>query len=337
MLNQNSNLSYEVQRPRFTLDEDLVKNDLYIGMMCLVLAIFIVMSNALLMIALWRQRARKLNTHTLVFWLAVNDMLVGIFVIPSTLPSLFTKRQIEIPQSFCAVSGVVTSVTVTMSVLIVMCLTVDRFIAVKFPVRYPRICSRVRIHLITGIVWVEAILFSVIPLLPQFGGYRFNPVTCTCNKKIGRDKTNPFSISFFALCVVVPLITVVAAGSAIVIILLRKPKLSAQLQRIREACVTTLLIVGAYFACVLPYTIAFIIWNKRHKSKESLMHESWPMYCLIITFCNSLLNPIIYLSRSGRMRKEVKAVMRQTSSILTNMSSRRSREGEQHSRSPRLS
>ena len=46
------------------------------------------------MIALWRQRARKLNTHTLVFWLAVNDMLVGIFVIPSTLPSLFTKRQV---------------------------------------------------------------------------------------------------------------------------------------------------------------------------------------------------------------------------------------------------
>ena len=51
-------------------------------------------SNALLMIALWRQRSRKLNTHTLVFWLAVNDMMVGIFVIPSTLPSLFTKRQV---------------------------------------------------------------------------------------------------------------------------------------------------------------------------------------------------------------------------------------------------
>ena len=49
--------------------------------------------------------------------------------------------------------------------------------------------------------------------------------------------------------------------------------------RIRAACVTTLLIVGAYFACVMPYTIAFIIWNKKHKSKESLMYESWPLYC----------------------------------------------------------
>ena len=49
--------------------------------------------------------------------------------------------------------------------------------------------------------------------------------------------------------------------------------------RIRAACVTTLMIVAAYFACVMPYTIAFIVWNKRHKSKESLMYESWPLYC----------------------------------------------------------
>ncbi|KAL5252486.1 hypothetical protein ACHWQZ_G015307 [Mnemiopsis leidyi] len=309
---KKSNMSHFLVTPAFYLEkdwrkksEDLVKNDIYIGMICLVLAFLIVMSNALLMIALWRQRSRKLNTHTLVFWLAVNDMMVGIFVLPSTLPSLFTKRQIEIPPIFCSVSGVVTSVTVTMSVLIVMCLTVDRFIAVKFPVRYPRICSRTRIHLITALVWTEAILFSVIPLVPQFGGYRFNNSTCTCTKKIGRNKTNPFSIASYTLCVVVPLGTVVIAGVAIVVILLRKPKLSAQLQRIRAACVTTLLIVGAYFACVMPYTIAFIIWNKKHKSKESLMYESWPLYCLIITFGNSLLNPIIYLSRSGRMRKEL--------------------------------
>ena len=206
-----------------------------------------------------------------------------------------------------------------------------------------------------------AILFSL---------FRFNNSTCTCTKKIGRDKTNPFSIASYTLCVIVPLATVVIAGTAIVVILLRKPKLSAQLQRlvtslgeldhctvavtafilelpsakcafnylrklstlvsihgpntgviileiasprltgfniissiniisiprdsflhcsirnfhnitsrIRAACVTTLLIVGAYFACVMPYTIAFIIWNKKHKSKESLMYESWPLYC----------------------------------------------------------
>ena len=68
-----------------------------------------------------------------------------------------------------------------------------------------------------------AILFSL---------FRFNNSTCTCTKKIGRDKTNPFSIASYTLCVIVPLATVVIAGTAIVVILLRKPKLSAQLQRL---------------------------------------------------------------------------------------------------------
>ena len=48
-----------------------------------------------------------------------------------------------------------------------------RLIAVKFPVRYPRICSRGRVYLVVSLVWVEAILFSVIPLLPSLGGYRY--------------------------------------------------------------------------------------------------------------------------------------------------------------------
>ena len=158
-----------------------------------------------------------------------------------------------------------------------------RFIAVKWPVRYPRICTRARVLGAIALVWCEAIGFSVVPLIPGRGGYRFKRAICVCTKRLGEDKGNTFSVLYYSLCAVVPLVTVVAAGLAIVVILRRKPSLSTHLKKIRAACVTTLLIVGAYFLCVMPYTISFVVKNREMRVGEgdggAKSEHSWPLYC----------------------------------------------------------
>ncbi|XP_048583481.1 trace amine-associated receptor 6-like [Nematostella vectensis] len=184
------------------------------------------------------------------------------------------------------------------SLLSLLCLSVDRLIAVSVPNRYRLIVSKARAVMIIGVVWSVSLILTAIV---QFA-----------LDKQGQDtmKSVPFGMMGIAIVAFqVMVIVTLHRKRQIKPTELTEEEISQSRSRVkyeRKAAITLIWILLAFLVSYLPVIVIFIIraWNGRDYLR---LTTQWLEFVL---YMNCAVNPVIYFHRHTNIRQEVYALLR---------------------------
>ncbi|KAF3695990.1 Alpha-1A adrenergic receptor Alpha-1A adrenoreceptor [Channa argus] len=132
----------------------------------LVLGVFIafgVVGNILVILSVVCYRNLRTVTHYFIVNLAVADLLLSSTVLPFSAIFEILDRWV-FGRTFCNVWAAVDVLCCTASIMSLCVISVDRYIGVSYPLRYPAIMTKERALLAVMILWVLSIIISVGPL-----------------------------------------------------------------------------------------------------------------------------------------------------------------------------
>lgn len=258
--------------------------------------------------------------------MAVSDLLCPIVAIPKRLVMLITRQstwQVKgtLGLVLCKVQPLLQDMSLLVSILSIICITVDRFYAVKRPLRISLIPDKARC-LIIALIWFLAFL-NYSPYLYAFTLtlYEGN-VYC-----IWKWTPKPLTIYFTYAAILygaLPWILVVILYGLIMICLRRaKARMQANAQSLtqhrRTASVTrqAFVIVFVFAVCTFPQTVIILIIAYYYKFNFSPL-PYWPQLSFateFMLFANSVLNPCICLFLNENYRNGLWRLLRRSGRI----------------------
>ena len=135
-----------------------------------ILIVFVGMTgNLFTIIAVLRNSALQYATNYLIVSLAVADLLVSAILVPMRASQhIAYQTRYSIPKTFVVVAGFVGRVNIIASISTLVCLSVDRYVALSRPLRY---LTSIRYNLkkvlvVIATVWSVAIFITSLPKFP---------------------------------------------------------------------------------------------------------------------------------------------------------------------------
>ena len=243
--------------------------------------------------------------RTLLLSLAASDVGVGLLVQPlyiSTLVSRLNQKRIDCI-SYKGLYVVINFFCIS-SLLNVVTISVDRFLAVHLHLRYQELVTHKRVIAAVISIW----LFSAIISTSVF----WDPLL-TSSLVIG-----------FVIMTVCPIVVVIVYWRIYIVLKRHKIQIEGlQIQevqqgvqngdlsnclKLRKSALGTFYVCILFLICYLPYYILSFLLLARPLSPISL-YKAWH-YTTILVFLNSSLNPVIYCWKMGPIRRTLMDIMR---------------------------
>ncbi|XP_030271927.1 alpha-1A adrenergic receptor isoform X2 [Sparus aurata] len=124
---------------------------------------FGIVGNILVILSVVCHRHLRTVTHYLIVNLAVADLLLSTTVLPFSAILEIVDRWM-FGRVFCNVWAAVDVLCCTASIMSLCVISVDRYIGVSYPLRYPTIMTKRRALLAVMLLWVLSIIISIGPL-----------------------------------------------------------------------------------------------------------------------------------------------------------------------------
>ncbi|GLD73115.1 adenosine receptor A2a [Lates japonicus] len=286
----------------------------------LLIAVFSVLGNVLVCWAVCLNSNLQSITNFFVVSLAVADIAVGVLAIPFA---------IVISTGFCSnfygclfIACFVLVLTQS-SIFSLLAIAIDRYIAIKIPLRYNSLVTGQRARGIIAICWVLSIIIGLTPMMgwhnvPKAGNSTCPPglMKCLFEKVVVMEYMVYFN--FFA-CVLIPLLLMLAIYLCIFMAARRQLKLievkavhgeksRSTLQKEVQAAKSLAIIVGLFAVCWLPLHIinCFTLF-----CPQCARPPPWIMYvAIILSHANSVVNPFIYAYRIREFRQTFRKIIR---------------------------
>lgn len=139
------------------------------------ISVITVIGNALVILVIAKNKVMQTVTNFFIANLSVADVMIGIFSIPFQFQAALLQRW-DLPRLLCPVAPFVKELTVTVSILTLTVISIDRYFAVIQPLR-PRCSSRVARSAMAG-VWCFSFCSSL-------------PIAITFEVRMVPDTTGP--------------------------------------------------------------------------------------------------------------------------------------------------
>ncbi|KAM9823087.1 adenosine A2a receptor a [Syngnathus typhle] len=285
----------------------------------LLIAIFSVMGNVLVCWAVFLNSNLQSNTNFFVVSLAVADIAVGVLAIPFSI-----VISIGFCSKFygCLFIACFVLVLTQSSIFSLLAIAMDRYIAIKLPLRYNSLVTGKRAQYIIAVCWVLSIL---IGLTPMMGWHKLSEkedsecppglMTCLFEEVVVMDYMVYFN--FFA-CVMIPLLLMLAIYLCIFMAARHQLKLievkavhgeksRSTLQKEVQAAKSLAIIVGLFAVCWLPLHIinCFTLFCPEcHRPPLFIMYVA-----IILSHGNSVVNPFIYAYRIREFRQTFRKII----------------------------
>ncbi|XP_030290701.1 adenosine A2a receptor b [Sparus aurata] len=305
----------------------------YIGLE-LVIACLAVAGNILVCWAVCLNSNLQSITNFFVVSLAVADIAVGLLAIPFA---------ITISTGFCAnffgclfIACFVLILTQS-SIFSLLAIAVDRYIAIKNPLRYNSLVTGTRAKGIIALCWILSVGIGLTPMLGWNRGWNTTTsnysscpeglTECLFEKVVTMDYMVYFN--FFG-CILVPLLLMLLIYAHIFMAARRQLRLMglkvahtpapgeitsssttsrSTLQKEVHAAKSLAIIVGLFALCWLPL---HIINCFNYLCEDCQRSHIWVMnIAIILSHANSVVNPLIYAYRIREFRQTFRRIMNQ--------------------------
>ena len=252
-----------------------------------------ILGNALVLAAMIRTPSIRSTSMIMLCSLAVSDLLVGFLAQPIYIANKVTE---ESPVTH--VSSVIGAGLVEVSFVTMTAITVDRFLALHYHMRYAALVTKSRIKYTVVMIWLITFLVS--------GFHFFNP------------RIQHFLIS---VCIIICLI--ISTFSYIIIYrIVRRHQLQIHAQqqavqssnadnnlnmaRLKRSAINFFLFYIVFTLCYFPWYILLTLYGISDKDWQ----REWD-FATTLVFSNSSINPFLYCWRLRELRTAVVKTARQ--------------------------
>ncbi|XP_055064738.2 alpha-1A adrenergic receptor [Misgurnus anguillicaudatus] len=315
-----------------------VSKSLVLGFVLLVFMIFGVMGNILVILSVACHRHLRSMAHYFIANLAVADLLLSSVVLPFSAASEALGHW-AFGRTLCNVWTAVDVLCCTASILSLTVISVDRCVAVSFPLQYPSLATGRRALAAVVALWVLSIAISVGPLFGWRDPMPEDESVCRVNEELG------YTIFSTACSFYVPLTVILAMYCRVYIVARHKTSSMSKgreangltgkhevmlrihcrraqqeenkrsskafmclfkFSREQKAAKTLGIVVGCFVLCWLPFFLVLPISSifPSHRPSETVFKITfW------LGYFNSCLNPVIYPCFSQEFKKAFQNVL----------------------------
>uniref|UniRef100_A0AAY4AU77 Alpha-1A adrenergic receptor n=1 Tax=Denticeps clupeoides TaxID=299321 RepID=A0AAY4AU77_9TELE len=313
-----------------------------LGLVLVVFVVFGVLGNVLVILSVVCHRHLHSVTHYLVANLAAADLLLSLAVVPFSAASEALGRWV-FGRTLCSTWATLDVLCCTASILSLCVISVDRYLAVRYPLRYPYLATRRRGVSAVVAIWVLSAAICVGPLFGWREPMPEDEAICGVNE-------DPSYALFSALgSFYVPLAVILAMYCQVYVVARRETRSLIQGQkrdgldaeavtlrihrgntrsssteeqdgrrghftlrllkfsREKKAAKTLGMVVGCFVLCWLPFFLVLPIGSifPSYRPSEAVFKVTfW------LGYFNSCLNPIIYPCFSQEFKKAFQNVLR---------------------------
>lgn len=292
-----------------------------LGIVLSLLILLTVSGNVLVCLAVCASRRLRCLTNCFIVSLAVTDLLLGLLVLPFSALLQLSDVWLLGP-AFCNFYISMDVMLCTASILTLLAISVDRYLAVTLPLRHAALVLPWRVAVALVSVWTVSVAVSFLPI--QMGWNTVNRTVQNygpwasegkCRFELNRpfvltDSLLTFYLPLVAMCWTYLQILRIARAQAKRIISARPScithyncrsnstcttlvsSVTAVALREHKATLTLAAVIGAFVVCWLPYFILFTVLGLKEHPDPSTV-SAYP-FVLWLGYANSALNPILY-------------------------------------------
>ncbi|XP_071508809.1 trace amine-associated receptor 9-like [Diadema antillarum] len=274
--------------------------------------------NGLVMLVVFQRKAKRNSTDKLIGSLAVADFLTSLFLVP--VPDVINIPSTWLGELYCKVMYTARFmwISVSASVFTLTLISVERFVAVAYPFRFKTLFSRQLTVTYILIVWLLAVImnsFAFFIFHVDADAHRCVIIFPTAN---GGEVLG--IVSFF-LVLVIPIVVMLTTQGLTAYQLhveakrfqgetLQKMKSQPSFRLIlaKKRVIKLLFIINATFIiCWAPNQSAYLAFNLGLLG-PSFLYGPFDRALVVLAFCNSCANPIIYTIQHRQFRNAIKAL-----------------------------
>lgn len=257
------------------------------------------------LLALWVLvfRTKRLPSTTLLINLTVADCLL-LLMLPFRIMYHFRGNNWDLGEPFCRVVMAMYYGNMYGSILCLVFVAVDRYLALVHPFVAKSLRSHRTSLCMTTVVWV-VVLAAMLPLLLSQQTYKLDrPNITTCHDALPEDTQLhfflPYFVTLFTSCFLLPFIIIVFCHSAVLHTLITEGKHYGHAVRV------TVLVMLVFIVCLLPSNILLLI---HYTEKSDDLYVPYMLSLTISTF-NSCIDPFIFYYVSAEFREKARTTLR---------------------------
>lgn len=267
--------------------------------------------NALIFIAVWKEKALRTMTNVFVVNLAVTDFLFSATVLPLTVGT-FIQGRWTLGMRGCQLQGLMFGTVLNATLMTMTAISINRFIMIRHRARYQTVYTRRNVFCMLAVIWCYAVVSSSRPFY-GLGRYYFNQYNgvCSLDKKPGTASRISRVLAYLSLYANIIVIIRCYIGIYRTVSRHRKQIKSAQDCHGRlgtknrvfggddvHIAKTLFIVIILFGICWFPAAIAGIV-VVFGVNIPGILQE-----VLMLTVClASSVNPIVYVIRNRRFRK----------------------------------
>lgn len=270
----------------------------------LIICLLIVVENAIVLVAIWKNKKFHMPMYYLLGNLTLSDLLAGFTYMVNIITSGANTLTMTPVLWFLREGGVF--ITLSASVISLLAIAIERHVTMVRMKPYQG-AKRGRMFGLIGASWVLSVLFGILPIM----GWN-----CIGNLEECSTVLPLYAKSFILFCITVFTLVLLA----IVVLYVRifrivksntqrlgcgppRKGLAKKSQKYLALLKTVTIVLGVFIACWLPLFVLLLLdFCCPAQSCEVLFKAD---YFLGIAMINSLVNPIIYTLTSKDMRKAI--------------------------------
>lgn len=255
---------------------------------------------------------RQLHTSSnyLLLSLSVSDFLVGIVVMPIELT--LTHTCWILGDLLCALYYFLPVITTTSSVGNMVLISVDRYVAICYPLHYPTKINEKKISICISMCWVTAVFYSIILL---YDNLKHPGSSTSCH---GECVVNILLTFDLILCFVVPISVIIFLYMRVFVAALSQARamrshdavvtvkglvrVTATKSEIKAARTLGILVV-VFLMSYSPYYCVSVT------GPNTLIGSQTEASMIFLLYFNSCLNPVIYTLFYPWFRKAIRLIV----------------------------
>ena len=200
----SSNLSRDsVTEDLWVLEGGLRISGLYTAVFLIIFVLIGVPANVFIIASVIKHKLYRQPAFTPLLNLSLTDLLMCVLMLPLTIVSGvagdFPLGSSDYIRCQVCQSGIAILILLYVSIYSVMLISVDRFIFIKYPLRYEKLVTVKRMFVAVFLTWLVCVGVSILPVF-GFGRMYFSPFIATCI--INFTESEPFLILLVILALV---------------------------------------------------------------------------------------------------------------------------------------